>query len=507
MCSFSEYPDFPISTKCGLDRTGVWAAWGKVCLAAGSWEDARIKFSHCLKSSPKPARNPPLVNEICHILESATSFPNVKIQQKLPEKGQVVAQEIAQILSTLKHISQGKSLPLSAISAKNSVHYEEEIYYLATYGSHQALLSFYFKQDELKNALNYLLQMQLEPDLFYECLLLPSYRSDQHEKFKSSLLSVDSSLDSFKKYLSHSCTILQKIGYLNTLYDLQVLMKDYVRAAVTCIHLYQKSAANFTELVSRSSHLHTALRHLEEELGAIMKKTKRLDCIMQMDPKTINRHMNTIWRQLEAAKFLSACESQDKFTVKDIFPDEVTEECELPTLFDGNPQRIILVKMIVLLGKNIAEGFGVAFRIIQDHHLDLHAICIGLGKKLAENGRTSDIPALVDCLKTSGVADVNPLIDKTISVSIPILKQNEVPLTELEPLAKLIKNVELRVNAFIDTQQLVSAYILAVNSNRLNDIERIMQVAEQTGQESIKKICKSKLDQSIESGSARPSTK
>lgn len=72
--------------------------------------------------------------------------------------------------------------------------------------------------------------------------------------------------------------------------------------------------------------------------------------------------MNTIWRQLEAAKFLSTCESNDKFTVRDLFPGEITNENEVPTLFDGNAERSVLVKMIILLGKNISEGFGIAFR-------------------------------------------------------------------------------------------------------------------------------------------------
>lgn len=106
--------------------------------------------------------------------------------------------EVIQILSTLKQLSQGKALPLSVTSAKNSVQYEEQIYYLTTYGSHQALLSFYLKQDELKTAFSYFLDQNLEPDLFFESLVLPCYKSEQHEKFKSVMLAMDASLESFK---------------------------------------------------------------------------------------------------------------------------------------------------------------------------------------------------------------------------------------------------------------------------------------------------------------------
>jgi len=35
--------------KCGLDPTGVWVAWGMMCLQSGDFPGAREKFSKCLK--------------------------------------------------------------------------------------------------------------------------------------------------------------------------------------------------------------------------------------------------------------------------------------------------------------------------------------------------------------------------------------------------------------------------------------------------------------------------
>lgn len=40
-----------IATKSGLSRTSVLAAWGKTCLKAGCFKQAREKFAHCFKSS------------------------------------------------------------------------------------------------------------------------------------------------------------------------------------------------------------------------------------------------------------------------------------------------------------------------------------------------------------------------------------------------------------------------------------------------------------------------
>jgi hypothetical protein len=40
-----------VSTKCGIDPSGVWAAWGVGCLQAGNYQEAREKFNRCLKVS------------------------------------------------------------------------------------------------------------------------------------------------------------------------------------------------------------------------------------------------------------------------------------------------------------------------------------------------------------------------------------------------------------------------------------------------------------------------
>lgn len=37
-----------MSTKGGLDHSGIWAAWGKACLRAGCWIQARLKFAYCI---------------------------------------------------------------------------------------------------------------------------------------------------------------------------------------------------------------------------------------------------------------------------------------------------------------------------------------------------------------------------------------------------------------------------------------------------------------------------
>lgn len=49
MFTFSPLTLFQVSTKSGLDTSGVWHAWGMALLKAGCLSAAREKFARCLK--------------------------------------------------------------------------------------------------------------------------------------------------------------------------------------------------------------------------------------------------------------------------------------------------------------------------------------------------------------------------------------------------------------------------------------------------------------------------
>lgn len=62
-----------VSTKSGLDPSGVWQAWGMASLLAGNLSGAREKVARCLK--PPVDRNqlnlgPPLLQEVVQHLEN-----------------------------------------------------------------------------------------------------------------------------------------------------------------------------------------------------------------------------------------------------------------------------------------------------------------------------------------------------------------------------------------------------------------------------------------------------
>lgn len=53
---------------------------------------------------------------------------------------------------------------------------------------------------------------------------------------------------------------------LHSLYQLQLFLGDYIRAAMTCIRFYQENVKNFSDLLSRVNYLHAAEKHLKQVL-------------------------------------------------------------------------------------------------------------------------------------------------------------------------------------------------------------------------------------------------
>lgn len=71
-----------MSTKSGLDPSGVWQAWGMASLVAGNFSGAREKLGRCLK--PPVDRNqinlgPALLQEVVRQLENNVAASQARV--------------------------------------------------------------------------------------------------------------------------------------------------------------------------------------------------------------------------------------------------------------------------------------------------------------------------------------------------------------------------------------------------------------------------------------------
>lgn len=185
-----------ISTKAGLDNKIIFANWGMSCLRSGALQSAREKFHYCLEknyfhdvemnvssnvsnaSEGRPAKTPPLVNEIISTLESKTeSYQNFESLSSSVASGlnNVSGADpalcVLDKLKRLQNIISGEKELTDWTNSKfngKSCFYNECLYYLHKYGSHLSILRFYLRHNEYWEALNYILENRLPTDTFVE---------------------------------------------------------------------------------------------------------------------------------------------------------------------------------------------------------------------------------------------------------------------------------------------------------------------------------------------------
>ncbi|MBN3289425.1 ZFY26 protein, partial [Polypterus senegalus] len=475
-----------VSTKSGLDPSGVWSAWGMVCLKAGSLSAAREKFSRCLKAPfdlNHLSFGSRLLQDIVQHLESTVkpssgmefepSEMAVKPSMLVGPAGYNAADE--GILASLKELEDAlletpaSDKPEGKIQQNSN--YQECLYYLHTYGTNLAIISFYMRHDCMKDALLHLLHKDCPDDVFLEGIFVASYESGKLHGLESLMESIDSSLESWSHYLIAACKHLQKRGFFNILYDLQQFMKDHVRAAMTCIRFFTYKAESYVDLgenqkwlVKAKDHLKTYLHECSSRGSARRKSSSSFR--KKMSSTDVSRHVNTIELQIEVTKFLQRCESTGVSKGTGSTP---------ANLFGNSHMKMEVACKVMLGGKNIEEGFGIAFRVIQDFQLDASMAYDKAGKRLVKQQQYKDIKQLLKCVSESGAATKNDC-DNIILGCIEVADKGPAHAKELDSLILEMKCPGNKVKAYLLCRKLRPAYLTAVKMEQPQAGELVQEV-------------------------------
>ncbi|XP_064421077.1 zinc finger FYVE domain-containing protein 26 isoform X2 [Latimeria chalumnae] len=476
-----------VSTKSGLDPGGVWHAWGMACLKAGRLSAAREKFSRCLKTpldfNQLNLGSRPLQDVIHHL--------ELEVKPILSVCDDDVLASLKELEALLKVEGIGSETKSEGKLQQNS-HYQECLYYLYTYGTNLAIISFYMRHDCMREALLHLLNKEC-PEVFLEGIFMPSYQSGKLHVLENMMETIDSSLTSWSVHLIAACKHLQKRGFFNLLYDLQQFMKDYVRAAMTCIRFFSSKVESYIELGGNQKWLTRAKDHLKTYLQEVSCRNlgrRKLGSAFRkkMSAADVSRHINTIELQIEVTKFLQRCESSGTSRVIG-FP--------LATLFGNNHMKMEVACKVMLGGKNIEEGFGIAFRVIQDFQLEAAAVYNKAVKYLVKQRQYKEIKQLLKCVFESGAAAKNDC-DNIILSCIEVADKGPSEAKELDNLILEIKNVDSKIKAYLICSKLRSAYLMAVKQEpgrAVQLVKEVLQVAETTGDGVMEDICRQWLSE------------
>jgi zinc finger FYVE domain-containing protein 26 len=136
-------------------------------------------------------------------------------------------------------------------------------------------------------------------------------------------------------------------------------------------------------------------------------------------------------------------------------------------------------------------------RIIQDFNLNSVKIYGLTSKYLAAYNRSNEVDKLVECIKSNADKEpVTKICDEILCLAVKTAIECHGPRAKssVDGLIKLVFDTETKIQCYISSGQLKSAYLLAVQHNRLNDVKKILRQAEKTNQPHIKRLCEKKLN-------------
>ncbi|XP_033933647.2 zinc finger FYVE domain-containing protein 26-like, partial [Pseudochaenichthys georgianus] len=432
-----------VSTKSGLETGGVWQAWGMACLKAGNLSGAREKFSRFLKAPLDRNQlnlGPLLLQEVVQHLENTVQL---NLNSSPGEDILASLRDLEEALSESSGPSDRSEAPLQGVRQ------QECLFYLNTFGTHLALVSFYMRHDCLTEALTYLLNKECPDEVFLEGVLQPSLEKGRLGSLQSIMEKLDPGLETCSRYLIASCQFLQRRGYFNTLYQLQQFMTDHVRAAMTCIRFFTHGATSYLQLGENQSWLVRAKEHLRTFLqeqqgrGGGKRRSQVNSFRKMMSSSDVSRHMNTIELQLEVTRFLHRCESavSPKSPRTATFPPKSPRASAPPTLFGGSPVKVEVACKVMLGGKNIEEGFGIAYRVVQDFQLEAQAVYVRAGQRLVRQRQYGAVRQLLKCVGESGTATKNDC-DALILSCVSFADKSPADAKDLESLILEAKSTE-----------------------------------------------------------------
>uniref|UniRef100_A0A8C3YB14 Zinc finger FYVE domain-containing protein 26 n=1 Tax=Catharus ustulatus TaxID=91951 RepID=A0A8C3YB14_CATUS len=476
----AEYYELAIevSTKSGLDPGGAWHAWGMACLKAGNLTSAREKFNRCLK--------PPMdLNQLNHgsrLVQDVIQYLESTVKPLLITDDDYFA-TLRELEATLRTRSLSLEMMCEGKIQHNS-YYQECLFYLHSYGTNLAIISFYMRHDCMREALLHLLNKESPSEVFIEGIFVPSYESGKLHMLENLLETIDPGLESWGVYLIAACKYLQRKNYYHILYELQQFMKDHVRAAMTCIRFFTHGAKSYTELGGKQTWLLKIKDHLKVYLQEVSRSSGRKKMAFtfrkKMSATDVSRHINTVDLQMEVTKFLHQCESSGASQMAD---------SSLPTLFGNNNMKMDVACKVILEGKNIEEGFGIAFRVLQDFQLEATEVYSKVAKQLVKQQKYSEIQQLLKCVNESGVAAKN---DGDNIILNCLNEFKNIPAEDLDNLIQDMDSDENKIQAYMMCNKLRSAYLVSVRQEKARAVQlvqHVRQLAESSGDHVVKAIC------------------
>ncbi|XP_055677627.1 zinc finger FYVE domain-containing protein 26 homolog isoform X2 [Lutzomyia longipalpis] len=467
-----------ISVKCGFAIGGVMQAWGLECLRQGHYMMAREKMSHCLQCLVPDG----FLDTILPMMVKRAKL-DAWDELKVIDRPRRPLGAIADILAILQGLEDEEFA------------FSECLYYLILYASHEEILSYLMLCERLHTALLYTLTQKVSYSTFMGIIFLPQLQQGHEAAVLSGMKKIDSTLWRWEAFVKRFCWYLESQRKYESLYNLQILMNDPIRASMTCIQFYTVNAKTYMDLQNNLRYLITAKMHCLSELhnmecGEPVKEVVRIT----MDTESLRRHIETIEVQINVTEFLSSAEENGEDIMENVRTLAAGGRADSPppTLFGSPPEANLIPMLTLVSGNSLRRNFALFKTILKITSFPLEKIYESCAIFLATENRFRDIKEMIICAREFSAADIN--FDKLIFLAVKsanaayeLHKHDDI--VNVSSLIELIGDIRLKIKSYIHLGQLKTAYLLAVQTKRLDDLRKIAKRAHATHQVHIRRLC------------------
>ncbi|OWA52931.1 Zinc finger FYVE domain-containing protein 26 [Hypsibius exemplaris] len=467
-----------LSTKAGLDPAHVWLSWGRCLLRVGKFAEAQEKLSKCLKIPvDKGQASPPSATALDDIMD-------VILDARMPRRrGTLGADSVVNI------VTQGDVLKADVVDAAVAEHESfrkmtECLHYQELYGTHSTLLKFFVKRGLAQKALEYCLRENVNVETFMDTMVIPSLRSGQLSVFEDELLMSDPTLNKWADYLIGICKQLTKRNMNHVLLSFQLFIKDYARAATTCIMFFQTGppSNSYQEYFDRLHHLEEAQKHLAAYLAQhTALSAESINRIrLSMSPEEVRKYIKTIKLQITITQLLAAKPQNEERRVS-------VSAC-LPTLFGNAQAKTDLIAMLLELHNTPKVDDSIA-AVMDNHGLAAEEVLTKVAPLVSREGLKGILGVMLTMKKQKGLTDfaydalVIRMIIQCGHASVALASK------EWDTFIKQMSSDEKKVDAFIRARKLRSAYLLAVQMQRVDLVALVGTEAQTAGDSAVQNLC------------------
>ncbi|CAF0745436.1 unnamed protein product [Didymodactylos carnosus] len=517
-----------ISTRCNLDSYTIWIQWGMACLHIGQYTEARKKFEKCLKKKQIVSLNgggsggdggggddddlkhytqrnislitntksqqEKILNDIVNYLESCLPINRlIKLNYILQQEQRKPLLSIHGGLKYDKNLSLMPNINKQQYNQQQSEHFDEILYYLTNYGNDSLIIAFYLRHNLYVSAFHYFLKNKCLTQIFLDDIFLPLLKCGQIEQLLNFIQNNNNNINMkklFQLHLKQTSIYLKEQKYFHSLKQLQLFMNDYLNVSYTYIDLYLYNRKNYKDLYeNRLDFLQKSYDYFE--LYQQQQQQNKDFLIMTSNNEStlarVHSYKAKILLQIDVTRFIyTQIQRLDGNDGSNIFVN-------CPTLFAKNDIIVELLVGLLIISDTVTNVFNLMNRIIKEFTLSPSIVFTSCAKQIGKKHDYRLIAQLLTCLRENGYNETK-LHDEIIDSCIRQIGSDVEQSKEQDGLIQMIKNDDVRINAYIFVGKLRAAYLIAIRLGKEDTVRLILNNAQRTGQTAVKDICSKWLE-------------